>query len=157
MATKGRPRLTEDVIRQRIADYCARYGAGLGPSGFPVFPAGRRETRQHREWLVLYKALSRLRRQQELGPAHGATGNASAEEAAFDRAGLLKAQKGRCPICGDKVVPEEAVEDRPRPEATPALVHPSCKELATLARRLGEAGLDSLRRYLWPGPGDPEA
>src|SRR5688572_28969768 len=62
MPRTGRPPLTEAVIKERIAAYCSRYGVSdRNEAGFPVYPAGRRESPQHREWVVLFKAMSRLR------------------------------------------------------------------------------------------------
>jgi len=77
MAQRGRPRLTEDQYRARLEAYCAQYGVRPTTEGIPPFPAGRRETAQHRQWLGLYKAHSRLLQKAELG--------AAAEE--------------RCPLC----------------------------------------------------------
>jgi hypothetical protein len=48
-------RLTSDVFEERLADYCRRYEVGIGPNGLPPYPAGRRETPQHREWMALHK------------------------------------------------------------------------------------------------------
>src|SRR5436190_15225856 len=82
-----RPALTEDDVRQRVADYCSRYGvATLSPAGMPPFPTGKRETRQHREWVVLYKAVQRVRKRDAAGDL-------------ARRAAALEAQKGSCPIC----------------------------------------------------------
>src|SRR5688500_1926649 len=59
---RGRPPLTEEAVQQRIAEYCSRYRVTeLNDSAFPVYPAGARETPQHRDWVVLYKAWSRAR------------------------------------------------------------------------------------------------
>ena len=62
MPRTGRPPLTEAHVQERIQAYCARYDAKLNAEGFPVFPAGRRETRQHREWMTLYRAFQRVRK-----------------------------------------------------------------------------------------------
>jgi hypothetical protein len=56
----GRPRLSPADYEERLASYCRRYGVSATVAGIPPFPAGRRETDQHREWLSLYKAHSRL-------------------------------------------------------------------------------------------------
>jgi hypothetical protein len=61
MARIGRPLLTEEALRERIAAYCARYGAELNAEGFPTYPSGFRETARHREWMALYKAFGRVR------------------------------------------------------------------------------------------------
>lgn len=57
----GRPLLTEEALRERIASYCARYGAQLNAEGFPAYPSGFRETKRHREWMALYQAFGRVR------------------------------------------------------------------------------------------------
>ena len=58
----GRPPQSEDALRARIDAYCARYGAPeLNDEGFPVYPAGFRESPRHREWMALYKAFGRVR------------------------------------------------------------------------------------------------
>jgi hypothetical protein len=55
--------MTEDEIQERIDAYCRRYAVDeRNAAGFPVFPAGRRETPQHREWIGLFKVFSRARR-----------------------------------------------------------------------------------------------
>ena len=62
MPQTGRPPLTEALVQQRIADYCARYNSReLNAEGFPAYPTGRRETAQHREWISLYRAFQRVR------------------------------------------------------------------------------------------------
>ena len=62
MAPRGRPALTEDVLRERTAAYCSRYGVkDFNEAGLPAFPAGERESRQHRDWVNLFKAWSRFR------------------------------------------------------------------------------------------------
>ena len=54
--------MTDDQVRARVADYCARYQVQeRNDAGFPVFPAGLRETPQHREWITLYKLFKRWR------------------------------------------------------------------------------------------------
>jgi hypothetical protein len=143
MPAKGRPRVTEESLRERIAGYCARYGVTeFNASGFPVFPAGRRETAQHREWVVLYKARSRL-----LGAA--APHRKELEPSALDREAVLKRQKGRCPVCAETVSSGDRYDDRGA--GGPALVHRACGELARLAEPYGPEVLDRLRSYLWPG------
>jgi hypothetical protein len=56
-----RLRLTLEELQARVAAYCERYGVKPGPDGLPPYPAGRRETPQHREWIAVYKVHSRLR------------------------------------------------------------------------------------------------
>jgi hypothetical protein len=59
---KGRPPLTPEIAQDRIDAYRTTYGVTeLNAEGFPVFPAGRRESRQHRDWVLLFKAWSRVR------------------------------------------------------------------------------------------------
>jgi hypothetical protein len=55
-----RARLTAEEFQSRVEAYCAQYGVEVTPEGLPPFPAGRRETAQHREWISLYKARKRL-------------------------------------------------------------------------------------------------
>jgi hypothetical protein len=135
---RGRPKVTEEVLRQRIADYCARYGVTeMNDSGFPVFPSGRRETPQHREWIVLFKARSRLQRATAGGPPD------------LDRDALVRRQDGRCPVCGE---PIDGAADRydERGPSGPALLHAACLELARRVEPLGAGALERLRAYLWP-------
>ena len=77
----GRPLLTEEALRERIAAYCAQYGASLNAEGFPTYPSGFRETARHREWMALYKAFGRVR------------ARARAQK------GLPTDDDRRCPIC----------------------------------------------------------
>jgi hypothetical protein len=77
----GRPLLTEETLRERIAAYCARYGAELNAEGFPAYPSGFRETPRHREWMALYQAFGRVRAR-----ARAAKGHADPDAR-------------RCPIC----------------------------------------------------------
>jgi hypothetical protein len=152
MASRGgRPPLTEEVIKERIADYCARYGVtAFNEAGFPAFPAGKRETRQHREWVVLYKALSRLRKRQHRPPA-GAGGAGRASD--VERASLLEAQKRRCRICGKRLSADEAELEERGGGGGLVLLHPTCRQLVRLVAPLGAAVLDRLRDHLWPrGP-----
>jgi hypothetical protein len=136
MAAKGRPRLTEEVLSQRIADYCARYGVSeRNESGFPVFPSGQRETPQHREWVVLFKALSRLR---DTGPRDV-------------RNALLSSQGGRCPVCAEEVSLDGSALVAGAAEVK-LLVHPRCGRFLRLALDLGPAAVDRARAALWPEP-----
>ena len=127
----GRTPHTEDQVRAQVLAYCERYAVSPGPEGLPPFPTGKRETRQHREWIVLYKAVQRLRRRQR-------------QEDPAERAALLKAQKGRCPVCLDALAAEAAT--RIAREGAPGVVlHPACGDLVRLLQRLGPAALDRLR------------
>jgi hypothetical protein len=135
MAAKGRPRLTEEVLAQRIADYCVRYDVtARNESGFPAFPAGQRETPQHREWVVLFKAQSRLR---DTGPRDL-------------RNALLLAQGGRCPVCTEEIAAEAGVLVSGAP-GSKVLVHGPCGRLLRLALELGPSAFDRARAVLWPG------
>ena len=77
----GRPLLTEETLRERIAAYCARYGVKLNAEGFPAYLSGFRETARHREWMALYKAFGRVRARTR------------AEK------GLPALHDRRCPVC----------------------------------------------------------
>jgi len=77
----GRPLLTEEALRERIAAYCARYGAQVNAEGFPAYPSGFRETKRHREWMALYQAFGRIRARTRAAK------------------GLSAAEDRRCPVC----------------------------------------------------------
>ena len=125
---RGRPRLTPEHLSERLAGYCARYGVALNDEGLPPFPAGQRETAQHREWMSLYKAHRRL---SDRGP-----GTADLER----RQELLAAQRGRCTVCRKPLDLEEARLDVH--ETDPAVLHARCLELVALARALGSEALE---------------
>ena len=167
MPRKGRPRLTEDDLKARIRAYCKSYGAPTTDQGLPAFPAGKRETPQHREWISLYKLWNRLGRRKrgqcERCSEPAADGSVFCEEhrAAASTAGqgraslderkqLLTAQKGLCPICADEVDLLESVELGNPDGSARALLHSSCHRLARLAGAVGPEGIDRLRAYLWP-------
>lgn len=165
MAPKGRPRLTEDDLKARIRAYCKSYGASLNDQGLPSFPAGKRETPQHREWVSLYKLWNRLGRRKrgqcERCPEPASEGSVFCEEhrasaapqhrsSLDERKQLLAAQKGLCPICAEKVDLLESVEHGTVDGPAQALLHASCNRLAALAQAVGAEGIDRLRAYLWP-------
>ena len=137
MAPKGRPRLSEEVLAQRIDDYCARHGVTeRNASGFPAYPTGKRETPQHREWVVLFKAKSRL------------SGAGSADA----RAALLATQNGRCTVCAEEIGVDDGTVVPGAPGShTKLLVHAACGKLLRLALELGPSALDRARSVLWPG------
>jgi hypothetical protein len=138
MAPRGRPPLTEDVLRQRTAAYCKRYGVtDLNKAGLPAYPAGKRESRQHRDWVNLFKAWSRLRRR-----------TAAPRDA--DHTAALRAQKGQCPICLQRLSISQATVALPRAGAEALLTHPSCNDTLRLVARLGPSVIDRLTGYLWP-------
>lgn len=160
----GRPRLTAEDLMARIAGYCQRYRVAPSADGLPPFPAGRRETQQHREWMVVYKAHSRLARrgrgQCERCSSPAANGSVFCDEhraASADRTTpverrheLLRAQKGRCPICGEPIDLGGGFAHGDGPERLRAVLHPRCHDLVRLAGAAGPKVLDRLRAYLWP-------
>ena len=53
--------MTQEALQERIDAYSRRYKVSTrGPMGLPPYPAGERETPQHRDWMVLYKAMCDL-------------------------------------------------------------------------------------------------
>ncbi len=144
MAPKGRPRLTEDQLRERITGYCARYGVEPNSAGLPPFPSGQRETAQHRDWIAVFKAHDRLARRQrgqcERCALPTSAGSVFCE--AHGGSGQERAQDDTCPVCGREL-------GGTGPQAS-GRVHRPCAELARLARPLGPEGLERLARYLWP-------
>src|SRR5215470_13848649 len=114
-ARRGRPRLTPDELQARIEVYCRRYAVSVNDQGLPPFPAGRRESGQHREWMALYKAHRRI------------AGRAPAPELATRARELLAAQRGRCVVCRKPLEVDDARLDEPggsTPE--PAVLHGPC-------------------------------
>lgn len=132
---RGRPRLTPEELRDRLAAYCSRYGVRLNDKGVPPFSAGKRETAQHREWMALYKAHRRL---SDRGP--GAADLAQRQE-------LLAAQRGRCVVCHDPLELADARCDTGRSSAD-AVLHRSCLQLVELARAVGPEALDRAKARL---------
>lgn len=131
---RGRPRLTAEDLRARLADYCSRYDATLNDEGLPPFPAGKRETAQHRDWMSLYKAHQRL---SDRGPD-----TADVER----RQELLAVQHGRCAICRKPLDLEDARLDHH--ESDPAVLHARCLELVALARALGPDAVERAKTRL---------
>jgi hypothetical protein len=130
----GRPRLAPEELQARIADYCKRYAVVVSEQGLPPFPAGQRETPQHREWMALYKAHRRLS-----GRVGGARGSLAAARP------LLTAQSGCCPVCRKPLELRDARVDVPAATGSPtppAAVHGRCLQLIELARALGPDALD---------------
>jgi hypothetical protein len=133
----GRRPHTEVQVRAKVLTYCERYGVSPGPEGLPPFPTGKRETRQHREWLTVYRALQRSKAraasQVPVEPGGPTTG-------------------AECPVCSSSLEPDLAVPyaRRAARSARPALLHPACAELARLAETLGPAAVEGLRRFLGP-------
>jgi len=133
---RGRPRLTDEQLRARIIAYCKRHGVGLNDLGLPPFPAGQRETDQHREWMALYKAHRRL---AERRPS----------TADLDRLQeLLTQQQNSCPVCRKSLdVADSRLDDADAIDANPrqkgaAVLHASCRQLVDLVRSLGSEAVD---------------
>jgi len=130
---RGRPRLTPEDLQTRLAAYCSRYGVALNDEGLPPFPAGQRETAQHREWMALYKAHRRI---ADRGPG---TSDLSARQE------RLAAQRGFCAVCRQPLELEEARLDGQTSTADAAVLHAQCLEFVALARALGPEGLARVR------------
>ena len=131
--------MTQEELQQRIDDYCARYGVReRKPDGLPPYPAGEREEPAHRDWIVLYKAVSRFRKRQSGLPASP------------ERHAAIEAQNGRCPICLADVGAEGRLAHQPQAGATMTVVHSECDELLRKVLTLGPSALDRLRAYAWP-------
>ena len=122
MAKTGRPPLTKDQVRERVDEYCRRYGVKeRNEAGFPVFPAGLRETAQHREWITLYKLFSRSRRRSGTVVNAPPAGSWTACPVCLERGTLGRGAHKRCAVAVDLVrgLGPEAL-DRIRASAFPA-------------------------------------
>ncbi len=171
MLARGRPRLTPEDLEARVADYCSRYRVAPGQEGLPPFPAGKRETTQHREWLLVYKAHQRLARRRRgrcercdapaeenrlFCPEHGGHRTPSGPERGSPPPdalpSLLKRQRDHCPICREPLDSRHGVVVHEAASSAVAAiaVHRRCSELLTLAERVGAVALDRVRRHLWP-------
>jgi len=139
MAPRGRPPLTEDVLRERTAAYCEQYGVKeFNDAGLPAYPAGKRESRQHRDWVNLFKAWSRLeRRTRQTDPIIAAA---------------LASQASRCPICAQELSAEASVRAPASLGGPDIALHDRCRDLVRLASELGPSALDRVRTHLWPAP-----
>jgi|KBSSwiStaDraftv2_1062776.scaffolds.fasta_scaffold90857_3 ribosomal protein S27AE len=164
---KGRPRLTPEEYESRLRAYCAKYSVKPNAEGLPPFPAGRRETPQHREWMKLYKVHNRMARRsrgqcERCGTAvsdgsifcetHRAANSAVTgghAASADERRALLDAQGSRCPICGETVDLWDSVDHCHRTRAVRALIHQRCNQLVGAAESLGPDALDRVKQYLW--------
>ena len=147
--------MSAEVLRERVGDYCARYKVQPKENGLPPFPAGRRETRQHREWISLLKAGTRLRRR--IGSLcrrcdeHALPGRIFCEQ--HDPSGADTApatSKVMCFVCGEAVAGTVVDEHRREPRSEPVLIHRSCAHVISLAQKAGPGLLDRVRHYLWP-------
>ena len=116
-----------------MAAYCKRHDVTLSDDGLPPFPAGRRETDQHREWMSLYKAHRRL---SERGPS---TADLTRRQE------LLTGQHGRCAVCRK---PLELGDARLDDHKAAAVLHETCLKLVELARTLGGDALDRVKARL---------
>ena len=52
--------LTAEAFQERLTAYCRKYHVTFAASGLPPYPAGQRETPQHRAWMALHRAQKRL-------------------------------------------------------------------------------------------------
>jgi len=129
---------TEEQVRAKVVAYCERYGISPIPEGLPPFPAGRRETPQHRDWLTVYRAVQRFNRRS--------ASTASSDDPAASSPTL------ECPICSRTLERALAIPfpRRAARSAGPASLHPTCAELARLAETLGPAAVAALGPFLWP-------
>lgn len=124
MPRTGRPPMTPESVQDRISDYCRRYDVTqLNEKGFPVFPAGLRETQQHREWISLYQLFKRSRLR-------------SSGEAARS----VKDTAESCAICE-------------RPVRPPGSTHDRCAAAVDLVRELGPESADRVRAAAFPDEG----
>ena len=123
MPKTGRPPMTDEQINERIKDYCVRYRVKeRNEAGFPVFPAGLRETDQHYEWIALYKLFNRAKRRSRQ------TAVGSDPAAKTDQP---------CRVCLKPVRPAGSL-------------HRRCDAAVALVRDLGPQGLDRIRAEAFP-------
>jgi hypothetical protein len=135
----GRPPLTAEQVRAKVIAYCEHYGVPLVPEGLPPFPSGKRETRQHREWLTVYRAQQRL-------VARAAVGTQLAGSSADPDA--------NCPLCTRSVHSEEAVPFAPAGRrGRPWQLHGGCADLLRRAEGVGPDTVARLSELLWPRHG----
>jgi hypothetical protein len=165
----ARARLTHDDYQTRLQAYCARYDARPTDKGVPPYPANRRETQQHREWMALHRLHDRLSRRDrgqcqrcpepalEGGlycAAHVSAASSGLEPA--QREELHAAQSRVCSVCEEPLdITEARLFERSgtRGEMAEArsLVHAECLRLITLVEAAGPGVLTRLRRLLGPG------
>jgi hypothetical protein len=132
----ARTPLTEDQVRAKALAYCERYGVSPGPAGLPPFPAGHRETRQHREWLAVYRALQRAKARATSAAVPSPSDGARA-----------------CPICARAIGADDGVPVRPGGGGHPLDLHRACADLVRLAETAGPDALARLSHFLWPRAG----
>lgn len=156
MAQRGRPPITEEVLNARIRDYCARYSVTPDKNtGLPPFPAGRRETPEHRAWITLLKARTRLRRR--VGGLCRRCDEPAVTGAIFCKehdpsSGTPAAGTSHvmCFLCGDGVIATKAVDHRRSPGSERVWVHRDCRNFISFAQTAGPGLLGRLQDYLWP-------
>jgi hypothetical protein len=136
----GRPPLTEEQVRAKVVTYCERYDVSPVPEGgLPPFPSGKRETRQHREWLTAYRAHQRLLARV----AGGAPLAPSSDD-----------PEVRCALCTRAVGSEEAVPfARAGRRGRPWRLHADCADLLRRAEGVGPDTVARLSELLWPRHG----
>lgn len=142
---RGRPRLTLEELQARVARYCARFRVRPNDDGLPPFPTGKRETPQHREWLLVYKAHQRLSRRLR-GRCERC--DEPAEDGSIfcarhrdeGRTSETVGPAALCPLCGTAAeAPGGSGE-----------THEDCRQLALLASRVGPERLERIRAQIWP-------
>jgi hypothetical protein len=132
----GRPPLTEEQVRSKVLTYCERHGVSPVPEGLPPFPSGKRETRQHREWLTVYRARQRLLARV----VGGAPPTASSGDAEVS-----------CPLCTRALNSEEAVPfARAGRRGRRWQLHAGCADLLCRAEDAGPDTVARLSEMLWP-------
>jgi hypothetical protein len=137
----GRPPLDPEVVAARITSYCERYAVAAKADGLPPFPSGRRETRQHKEWLALYRARRRADQRRAAASAAFPTAPATTSDQA----------PASCPVCGTGIARQDADTYRPRRHRQPLVLHRRCAELARAVEAAGPEATARLLRLLWPG------
>jgi hypothetical protein len=131
---RGRPALAADEVAERVASYCRRYGvAPVPPATVPPFPSGRRETAQHREWLLVYRAVKRFAARH--GEAPPSTPSTTSDA---------------CAVCGRSPAAEDLRVGR-----SLVRLDSSCSDLAARARDAGPEALARLTEILWPSRRTP--
>ncbi len=105
------------------------------PEGLPPFPSGKRETRQHREWLTVYRAQQRLK--ARAGAAQVTTASSGPDTT--------------CPLCTRAVSSEEAVPfARAGRRRSFRRLHRACADLLRTAESVGPDTIARLGELLWP-------
>jgi hypothetical protein len=129
---RGRPAASAEHVAARVAAYCQRYGVQASADGLPPFPSGQRETAQHRQWLVVYRAVKRLAVRREA-----------------DANGRPARSASSCAVCLRSLPHDDVLEVRMARGRTVPL-HSTCAELAGLAIQAGPEATARLAALLWP-------